>query len=279
MRLLTALLLPLLPVLAQDDDEIPPGPLKELMDGLKRGDKEIRLDLRQSELNGIEHALVKDRARGVKELKAFVAKLRVEVKGEKPGLGVTTAHTDAITLARRHKVRSIKDAYLMQAPAKGWVLDFELPRSGRWRYEPGKGARGAIYQHDRKGKLVRTISFQIYHKQFRYTYEGKTFDGSNVLMMAKAGTVAVAKQLARIRKRTAVRRARLNSHIRVTSSFRIEGFDRKGAYVNTLAYFFRLKADPDVTVSVSVRDLVEDTKPARGAPEAEAVIATIRHKK
>jgi len=40
-----------------------------------------------------------------------------------------------------------------------------------------------------------------------------------------------------------------------------------------------LKADPDVTVSVSVRDLVEDTKPARGAPEAEAVIATIRHKK
>ena len=276
MRLLVALLLPLLPVLAQDDDEIPPGPLKDLMDGLKRGDKEIRLDLRQSELNAIEHALVKDRARGVKELEAFLAKLRLEVKGEKPGLGVTTAHTDAITLARRHKVRSIKDAYLMQAPAKGWVLEFELPRSGRWRYEPGKGARGAIYQHDRKGKLIRTISFQVFHKRFRYTYEGKNFDGSNVTMMAKAGTVAVAKQLARIRKRTSVRKARLNRHIRVTSSFRIEGFDRKGAYVDTRAYFFRLKGDPDVTVSVSVRDLVEGTPPA---PEADAVIATIRHRK
>jgi len=276
-RLLLALLLPLLPVLAQDDEEFPPGPLKDLMDALKRGDKEIHLDLNQSELDGIEHWLVKDRGRGAKKLEAFMAELRPRVKGEKPGLGVTTAHTDAITLARRHKVRTIKDAYLMQAPAKGYgALDFELPRSGRWQYKPADGGRGAIYQHDRKGKLIRTISFQMFHKRSQYTYEGKSFDGSDVKMMAKAGTVAVAKQLARIRKRFAVRKMRLNGHIRVTSSFRLEGFDPKGAYVSTRAYFFRSSKDPDVTLSVSVRDLLEKRPPA---PEAEAVIATLRQKK
>ena len=277
MRLLFALLLPLLPVLAQDDEEFPPGPLKDLMDGLKRGDKEIRIDLYQSELDAIEHWLVKDRARGAKKLEEFLAKLRPEVKGEKPGLGATTAYTDAITLARRHSVRTIKDAYIMQAPAKGyWGLDFELPRSARWRYQTGKGARGAIYQYDRKGKLVRTISLQMFHKRSQYTYEGKSFDGSNVTMMAKAGTVAVAKQLARIRKRSPVRKARLNKHIRVTSSFRIEGIDGKGAYIATRAFFFRFKKDRDVTLSISVRDLVEGPP---SSPEAEAVIATIRLKK
>jgi hypothetical protein len=276
-RLLAALLLPLLPVLAQDDEEFPPGPLKDLADALKRGDKEIRLDLNQSQLNGIEHWLVKDRTRGVKELEEFVAKLRPEAKAKDAGLGVTTAYTDAITLARRHKVRTIKDEYLMQAPAKGHAaLDFELPRSGRWRYVPGDGGRGAIHQHDRKDKLVRTISFQMFHKRSRYTYEEKTFDGSNVAMMAKAGTVAVAKQLARIRQRFPVRTLRLNKHIRATSSFRVEGFDPKGAYVSTRAYFYRSAKDPDVTLSVAVRDLVEKRPPA---PEAEAVIATLRQKK
>jgi hypothetical protein len=276
-RLLLALLLPLLPALAQDDDEFPPGPLKDLMDGLKRGDKEIRIDLYQSQLDGIEHWLVKDRARGVRELEEFVAELRPEVQGENPGLGATTAFTDAITLARRHKVRPIKDSYLMGAPAKGHgALAFELPRSARWSYRPGEGGRGAIYHHDRKGELVHTISFQTFHKRSSYTYEGKTFDGSKVALMAKAGTVAVAKQLARIRKRSPVRKTRLNKNIRVTSSFRIEGFDAKGAYVCTRAFFFRSSKDKEVTLSVSVRDLVEGKRPD---PEAEAVLATLRQKK
>ena len=86
-------------------------------------------------------------------------------------------------------------------------------RPVRWRYEPGDGGRGAIYQ---------------------------------------------------------------NKHIRVTSSFRIEGFDPKGAYVSTRAYFFRSAKDRDVTIRVSVRDLVEKRPPA---PEAEAAIATLRQKK
>ena len=78
MRRLVFLLL-LLPVLAQDDEELPPGPLKDLADALKRGDKEIRLDLHQSELNAIEHWLVKDRERGIRELSGeYLSEYRTE---------------------------------------------------------------------------------------------------------------------------------------------------------------------------------------------------------
>jgi hypothetical protein len=273
-RRLVFLLLPLLPVLAQDDEELPPGPLKDLMDGLKKGDKEIRLDLRQSELNAIEQWLVKDREGGNKELQEFLKELRPEARKKDAGLGVTTAYTDAITLARRHKVREVKDEYLMQRPEKGWVLLFELPRSGRWRYQFVEPASGVIYQYDRKGKLVRTISFHPYFKRSQYRYKKKTFDGSNVAMMAKATALAVANGLARIRKRSGVFKGRLNKHIRATSSFRIEGWLPKGAYVDTRAYFFRDKHYPDATLSVTVRTLVEGAPPD---PEAEAVLGTIRN--
>lgn len=276
--LLSACLLVLVPppLLAQDDEDIPPGPLKDLMDGLKRGDKEIRIDLLQSELDSIEHALSKDKEKGVAELEAFLAELRPKAEAKDANLGVTTAYTDAITLARRHRVRKIKDAYPMKAPEKGYaLLDFELPRSGRWSYKPDKDARGAVFQQDRKGRTVRTISFQMFHKRLEYEYEGKVFDGSNVVMMAKAGTVAVAKQYGKIKKRYPVRKAKLNNHVRVASTFKIEGFLHKGGYCCTRAFFFRFKGDPDVTLSVSIRDLVESD---RADPEAEAVIATIRPK-
>jgi hypothetical protein len=271
------LVLPLLaaPLPAQDDD-IPPGPLKDLMDGLKRGDKEIRIDLLQSELDSIEHGLGKDKAKTIPRLEAYLADLGPKARAKGASLGATTAYTDAITLARRHKIRKIKDAYLMQPPEKGYaLLDFELPRSGRWSYKPDKGARGAIFQQDRKGKTVRTISFQMFHKKFEYEYEGKVFDGSNVLMVAKASAVFVAKQYEKIRKRYPVRAAKLNKHVRKASTFKIEAFDAKGGFCRTRAYFFRFKGDPDVTLCVKVRDLV-DSRDAD--PESEAVIATIRDK-
>ena len=72
-----------------------------------------------------------------------------------------------------------------------------------------------------------------------------------------------------------MRSAKLNKHIRKTSTFKLEGFDQKGGFCRTRAYFFRFKGDPDVTLCVKVRDLV-DTKQVD--PEFEAVIATIRHK-
>lgn len=276
MRSALAVLLLALPLLAQGDDEIPPGPLKELTEGLKRGDTEIRIDVRQSRLDSIEHSLQEDRAKGIADLREFLAELGPAAKAAEPEIGDATAYNDAITLARRHKVVDVKDAYVMSAtPSQCGFLGFRLPMSGRWEYKDQKGAGGVIYQHDRKGRLVRTIEIRFFFKRFTYTQGAETFDGADVAMLAKAGMAAAVASLPKVTRRAGVYKKRLNDEIRVTSGFLVEGQAVDDGFVRYRSYYFNFKWDEEGSIKVGVRDLVDE--PERD-PEAAAVLATMEMK-